>query len=160
MSRILKTALIAVFTVIFVVFVSSCGKKDEGSTAEKQETQITNNETESNGTESNEETAKVGENEEENEEAVAGSKFDQKLQEAIEHAEKGGVNPNFAVDAILTGNYTDAMVSNLQDKGVDVVYGDKNTMRIVVSPKVLQEIQDISFIKKFVLITENYYPNR
>lgn len=155
MSRILKTALIAAFAVVFVVFVSSCGKKDEGSTAEKQETQITTNETES-----NEETAKVGENEEENEEVVAGSKFDQKLQEAIEHAEKGGVNPNFAVDAILTGNYTDAMVSTLQSKGVDVVYGDKNTMRIVVSPKVLQEIQDISFIKKFVLITENYYPNK
>jgi pentose-5-phosphate-3-epimerase len=87
-------------------------------------------------------------------------KFDQRLMEAIKHAEKGGVNPYFAVDAIVDGNYTDDMVSQLEAKGVDVIYGERNILRIRVTPKNLRDIKDLGFVKNYVLIAENYYPNK
>jgi len=159
MKKIIKMFSLVIFTIVLVAFVSSCGKKESGTPAEKNGENVSTTENVSGEEQGETNEEEMAENEEQ-EEAVAGAKFDQKLQEAIEHAEKGGVNPNFAVDAILTGSYNDAMVSKLEGMGVDVVYGDKNTLRIVVSPKVLKEIENVDFIKKFVLITENYYPNR
>lgn len=152
MKTMFKSLILIVFGVMLIVFVVSCGKKENEKPAEKEGYKEYTIKTKPDEQNENEEV--------ETKEETTGQKFDQKLQEAIEHAEKGGVNPNFAVDAILTGNYNDDMISKLEGMGVDVVYGDKNTLRIVVSPKVLKEIENVDFIKSFVLITENYYPNR
>ena len=154
MKKTLKAFALLSLSVFLLVLVSSCGKKaDTASDNSKKSDVVTSTEQATPGED-------VAETEEAETTENAGEKFDQRLIEAIEHAETGGVNPYFAVDAVVDGNYTDAMVSQLEAKGVDVVYGEKNILRIRVTPKNLKEIKDFSFIKNFILIAENYYPNK
>ncbi len=150
MNKTLKIVAIVFFVFAVTALITSCGKKDENEPAETETYDI--------------ETITEDEAPEEEPTAVAGeevvNKFDDMLVEAITNAEKGGVNPNFAVDIVLNGHYSDAIVKSLEDKGVDVVSGENNTLRAVATPKILKQIHGEDYIQKIVLVTANYYPNK
>jgi major membrane immunogen (membrane-anchored lipoprotein) len=155
MNKKLKIFAFAFFVLAITVIITSCGKKEEAEPATSETTETYNNETVPVDESAENENAVA----EKGEEQVA-NKFDDMLVEAIDNAEKGGVNPNFAVDIVLNGEYSDAIVKSLENYGVDVISGENNKLRAVATPKVLKEIQGVYFIQKIVLVTANYYPNK
>jgi len=153
MRNILKSLTLFAFAATLLLFITSCGEK-----AETDKPATSDAQTEETG-------AVTGEPVEEitfgDEAAInTGEKFDAKLIQAIANAEKGGVNPDFAVDIILNTAMSDPIVSALEDKGVDVIHGEGTKLRVSITPKILKEIKELKYINNFVLITENYYPNR
>ncbi len=144
MNNTLRKFTLAIFTIVLIAFVSSCGKKEDVATdgiKGATETTIKTVQTEVS------ETAEQAE-------ALTSEKFDQKLIEFIKNIDTDGAVQMFTVDAILSGNYTESMVSQLEAKGADVIFGEKNKLRMQITSKELEDIKDLNFITNFVLITK------
>ena len=152
MKNTLKILTMFAFASMLMLFVTSCGEKAE------TDKPATGDMTEETGAVTGEPVEEIPAGDEA--ELNTGEKFDARLIEAIANAEKGGVNPNFALDIILNTAMSDPIVSALEAKGVDVIYGEGTKLRVVATPKVLNEIKPMKYINNIVLITENYYPNR
>jgi len=88
------------------------------------------------------------------------SLFDDRLSEAIENAKKGGVNPNYIVELVITKSMQKQVVEALNKLGIEIMSKEGETINVVSNPSDLEKISRIQGIDRINLITENYYPNR
>lgn len=165
MLRILSFVLL----VSTVFFIESCGyKSNEGNKKTETLTEDTKIESDDVGSieiKSDEipvrdSSNQTGENVSDRTKVDQKSLFDDRLSEAIENAKKGGVNPNFIVELVITEGKQAHVVEALNKLGIEIMSKKNDTINIVSNPNGLEKIKRIQGIDRINLITENYYPNR